>query len=845
MKMMKNNNKKFIITLSKNCLKADRGRNRIAVLAIILTAVLFMALTTVLEGAQISMKEHMLRQAGTKFMVSIKNLTKEEAYDLLSNPKFAVSGVERFVASGVNPELSNMQAFVGWIEETAAKYHYIELEQGKYPEKENELAIDTEVLRLLGLPEETGSKFTLKYNVGNYTLEKEMTVCGFWEGKPYEQSTTILVSQDFVEHALEKYDGIYRDLAEKSYDVRGSFPKDKNIKENLDELVRDLGYNPHAKRGEEGFLIHHINPVYEMRSLNNSVQTYIYGGIGVLLILFAGYLIIYNIFKISVEKDIRLYGQLKTIGTSPRQIRYMVSRQGMVLSLVGIPIGLFAGWLLGNLLLPPVMANTTAGESLFIVPSLWVWIISGLFTLITVKISLDRPGKIAGRISPVEALKYHGVQKGRKKQKKGGTSGHRILSMAVSNLTRNKGRTVLVILSVSLSSILLNSVLNYTGSMDQETYVRRDAVTDFDVRSANFLKFLPGDNNNAVLQAKEAEELEHMEGVTDFARSYCYMLPEEELTEEREDLGKVLSVNGKETPSNIYEYDRGRMLYGYSENAFSNVKIIEGSIDYDKLCQENYVVISGFLSDRGEYYYETQEFHAGDVIEVEIAGEKKEYTVMAVVGASNALNMSYSAGGYEAIVFSEPVFLHMFPEMGNPIHCLFNAQEGKFDQVNALVESFAKQRGLSLVTRLSAEADFKEMQNTYRMVGIIISLILGFIGVLNLVNVILTGVIARQREFASMRSIGMTKIQLRKLMVYEGIIYAVVSGVIGITISAILSLTMVKNLSVNIWYMKYHFTIFSAVFVLCISVVLSACISAGTDQMWNKGSIVEQLRQAE
>ena len=133
---------------------------------------------------------------------------------------------------------------------------------------------------------------------------------------------------------------------------------------------------------------------------------------------------------------------------------------------------------------------------------------------------------------------------------------------------------MLVILSVSLSSILLNSVLNYTGSMDQETYVRRDAVTDFDVRSANFLKFLPGDNNNAVLQAKEAEELEHMEGVTDFARSYCYMLPEEELTEEREDLGKVLSVNGKETPSNIYEYDRGRMLYGYSENAFSNVKII-------------------------------------------------------------------------------------------------------------------------------------------------------------------------------------------------------------------------------------------------------------------------------
>lgn len=844
MKMMENNNKKFIKTLSVNCLKADRVRNRIAVLAIILTAVLFMALTTVLQGAQISMEEQMLRQAGTKFMVSIKNLTKEEAYKLLSNSRFAVSGVERFAANAVNPELNNMQAIVGWMDETAAKYHFIELEQGKYPEKENELACDTEVLRLFGLPEKTGSKFMLKYNVGNYTLEKEMTICGFWEGMKYEQDATLLVSQDFVEHALENYDGIYENLAKTSYDVRGSFPKDDHIKENLDELVREMGYNPDAKRGEEGFLIHHVNPVYEIRSMD-SVQAYIYGGIGVLLILFAGYLIIYNIFKISVEKDIRLYGQLKTIGTSPRQIRYMVTRQGMVLSLVGIPTGLLLGWLLGNLLLPPVMANTNFGEVVFIVPSLWVWIISGLFTLVTVKISCNRPGKLAGRISPVEALKYHGPQMGRKKQKKGGVSCHRILSMAISNLSRNKGKTVLVVLSVSLSSILLNSVLNYTESMDKETYVRRDAVTDFDVRNSNYFKLSGQDTNTITVQAKTAEELEHTQGVKDFASSYCYMLPEEKVTEEREDLGKVLSVNGKKTSSDINEYDRCRMIYGYSENAFHIVKIIEGSIDYEKLCRENYVVMSGFLSDRGEYNYEAQEFHAGDVIEVEIAGEKQEYTVMAVVGAPNALNMSYSSGGYEAVVFPEPVFLNKFPEMENPIHCLFNAEEGKFDEVNAFVENLAEQRGLSCLTRLTEEASFQEMKNTYSMVGVIVSLLLGFIGILNLINVILTGVIARQREFASMRSIGMTKMQLKKLVVYEGIIYALFSGVIGILVSALLSFTVVKNLSVNTWYMKYHFTVVPAVIVFFIGILLSACISAGTDKIWNKGSIVEQLREAE
>ena len=81
--------------------------------------------------------------------------------------------------------------------------------------------------------------------------------------------------------------------------------------------------------------------------------------VGIIFILVAGYLIIYNIFKISIEKDIRLYGQLKTIGTSPKQIRYMVNRQGLMLSIVGIPIGLILGWLLGNGLLPLVIASTS------------------------------------------------------------------------------------------------------------------------------------------------------------------------------------------------------------------------------------------------------------------------------------------------------------------------------------------------------------------------------------------------------------------------------------------------------------------------------------------------------
>ena len=95
---------------------------------------------------------------------------------------------------------------------------------------------------------------------------------------------------------------------------------------------------------------------------------------------------------------------------------------------------------------------------------------------------------------------------------------------------------------------------------------------------------------------------------------------------------------------------------------------------------------------------------------------------------------------------------------------------------------------LSVQTRLTAEEEFKEFQDMYRMVGLVSSLILGGIGILNLINMILTGVIARQKEFASMRSIGMTKKQLRKMIVYEGMYYAVLAGVVGIAASGVLSL---------------------------------------------------------
>lgn len=832
MNILVNNNRSYIKFLAKSCMRANRGRNVIAGAAVILTGLLFTALATVFAGSEITMRNQMLRQSGSRFMVSLKYLTKEDVGRLKESGVFSVMGVERYVGNAVNEELAGMNAAVGWVDETAAAYSFKELTGGNYPTAADEIACDTEVLRLLGLPPETGTTFVLKYTVGEKLLEKTMTVCGVFPGMKYGQSASLLVSEQFVEEALPEYEGVYEKLRALSYDVRGSFSNESRIEEKLKEVVRMLGYDPDAARGESGFLIHHVSPAFEIRE-EDGKERLLYYGTGTFLILLAGYLIIYNIFKISVDRDIRLYGQLKTVGMSPRQIRCMVKRQGLLLAAAGIPAGLVLGWLTGNGLLPLMMASTSYQDISFIVPPVPAWLLSGLFTLATVLISCGRPGRIAGKIAPVEALRYSGAAVYRRKRKRGKESRFRIFSMACANMGRNRGKTALVVLSISLCSVLLNSVLNYTGSMDMEAYVRRSVISDFDVRSLDYLKS-SAESDKKVVPAAAVSLLQELAGVERFSKVYCNMLPEGELTDRQEDLGKVLTVRrgGEET-----EAERERMLLGYDENACSRARLIEGSIDYALLCTGDYVLVEGFLSDGGEYLSYANEFHAGDVIQVEIAGAVETYTVMAVVGGADGLNMSYSKGGYEALVFAEPVFLEKFPAMQTPVHCLFDASSDSFADVNAAVSAVAKQRGLSVVSRLTAEEEFREMRRTRSMSGLIVSLILGVIGVLNLVNVIMTGVIARKTEFLTMQSIGMSRRQLRRLVVYEGAVCAVLAGLIGIAVSSVLSVTLVKGLVSDIWYMRYHFTVLPAAVVSAVCILLSASVSALTDILWNKSGV--------
>ena len=157
-----------------------------------------------------------------------------------------------------------------------------------------------------------------------------------------------------------------------------------------------------------------------------------------LLIIFTGYLIIYNVFQISVTNDIRFYGLLKTIGTTPRQLRRIIRQQALTLSLAGIPLGLVLGWLIGGQLTPVIVRQVNGVSNVVSMDP----IILRLHPVFPGDRSslLPQAGKMAARVSPIEAVRYTegGNLKRRAKRRAKGVS---LFSMAWANLGRSRGKT--------------------------------------------------------------------------------------------------------------------------------------------------------------------------------------------------------------------------------------------------------------------------------------------------------------------------------------------------------------------------------------------------------------------
>lgn len=858
--MLKVDNKKAIANLSKKSLKAGKMRNWVAVIAIALTAALFMAVFTIGGSILTTMQESTMRQVGTSAHAGFKFLTEQQYETLCQDPKIKDISYNIIVGFGENPELNKTYTEIRYTEPKAAEWSFAMPTVGRLPEKGLEIAASTAVLDALGVPHQLGAEVPLTFTANGVTYNEKFILCGYYEQDIAVNANEAFISREYCDKVAPVLQvPLYeQDMPDSSY-MAGSinptfwFDNSWNLEQKVADLKERCGFDENVNDG--------VNWAYAAADID--WQFILFAAAALLLILLSGYLIIYNIFYISVSEDIRFYGLLKTVGTTGRQLKKIVRRQALYLCLIGIPVGLAAGWLLGGFLMPLIMQITNIGKTETVSANPLLFVGAALFSLVTVWVSCLRPCRLAAKVSPVEAVRYTNVRpssrknKNHENNKKKNRKSRRVtaFSMAFANLQRDKKKTAAVVLSLCLSMILLNSTYSLVNGFDMDMYLKEKMLTDFMVCDASVsnpysqVAVLDGVSDSVL------SEIENLQGLTGMGS--VYMQESRHLFNSDQAYKRALEITDREdkngTLRHPYVDENIRLLkeeksmyshiYGVDEYLWSKLQLAADTpLDAEKFKSGDYVIVSSFWDNGDGRYYDV-----GDKVKIDFGGgESKEYTVLAVGDIPYAVGPQH--GHMLDIYFTLPAdeYLRQIGKT-NPLTTSFDVEESCVDQTEAWLKDYCEntEPNLSYLSRAIFVEEFKKTQMTFSVVGGLLSLILGLIGILNFINAVVTSILARRREFAILQSVGMSGRQLKKMLIAEGLCYAVITVIFGLGFGSVISYLAVKLISAGMWFFVYRFTFLPLLLCLAVLLFFAAAVPITAYRILAKQSIVERLRTIE
>lgn len=850
--MLKVNSKKAIRRLSNRSFKANVSRNIIAVTAIALTAILFTALFTVGSGMIENIQRQTMRQAGGDGMAYLKYITDEQYDDIKDHPLIDRISYNRMICDEViSNELLKRHAEIYYMNDVGIELGFCTPAHGRKPEKENEIIMDTRAMKMLGLPEEIGAPVTFKMKIHNGEIvERNFVLSGWWEADPtFEMASIMAVSKAYMDaHKDELYNSYYE-----NYEMTGvvnSYVMFKNsfgLESKLERIITESGYS--MDETAPNFVASNVNWSYMSSNFSLDIPTVMAVITAILLIIFTGYLIIYNIFQISVIKDIRFYGLLKTIGTTGRQVKKIIRRQAFILSCIGIPIGLIAGYFIGTAVVPLIMNQSSyAGASFTTSANPLIFIGSTIFAFVTVAISTAKPGRIAAGVSPVEAVRYTDNANTKKKNRK--SRGAKIGGMAAANLGRNKRRTILVVISMSLSLVMFNTIYTMSLGFDMDKFLSTFVETDYLVSHANLGNYsYSGDTDTVTESMISAIEMQNGFKVggrffADIRDAECFRV----------------KPNGSGTHYlRVNEDDNGNYfcaVYGLEDFPLSNLKVLEGEIDYEKLKTGKYILEGVQTDDNHNPIWETSHYNIGDTItlcnnrgdgETMSDNEYTEYNyeVLAKVEVNTFTNSCRTGFDYSYYLPAE-VYKTMVQNPGTMSY-VYNVEDGMEPAMDAFLKNYTENAEpvMAYSSKQTKANEFKGLQNTVLIVGGVLSLIIGLIGVLNFINSMLTSILTRKREFAMLQSIGMTSKQLRKMLIAEGLIYTASSGAVSLALGAGVSALLANTVAKSLWFFTYQFTLLPLIVTIPILLIIGILLPIPVLKSVEKQSVVERLRETE
>lgn len=767
-------------------------------------------------------------------------LSEELGYSYLPNPKNVEETPIVNVISMNDKFIENMS---------------VKLKEGRLPENDTELAISTRI----------NEKFNTNYKVGDtITLNINETEQNMENGIPKTYKIVGIIERPIL--AIESYDVDWFTAITKMQNVNKKAniaalynkPKDyikntENINnmtktENNEDGVSFSGLSNKYKSYKYNLMVNKELLAYEGASLDDETLKTIYG-LGAFIIgivLVSSVFVIRNGFEISITERLKQYGMLSSIGATKKQIKKSVYFEGFILGLIGIPLGIISGvfaiYILVNVV-NYILKDYISEGTLLTYSMSWTAIAISVFvSIITIWLSCKKSAKKASKVSPIEAIRNSEDVKLKAKKVKCPKIITKIFKtggeIAYKNLKRSKKKYRTTVISIIVSIVIfisISSFIQYGFKMSEAYYTEMNY---------NYMVFMQEneDNKEELKKYKILEDISKLPDVGEYSINKSNVLTMNMDEKHKSELTEY----GKEIKERFYNEENGGRIdeinvISLNKEAYERYVSKLGG-DYEKykngaiLIDKNINTNNDGKKIQGNIYT----WKKGDIITGKINDTQYNIEILAKTEEIPAgVNILYNPDAF--IIVSED-FIN---KVGYKTIALYSNSKDAY-KLDEEIKQYKQENNITDNTIQTF--NMEESARAENAVVLVISIFLyGFIGVITLIgitnifNTITTNMNLRKKEFAMLKSIGMTKKEFNRMIRLESIFYGLKSLIVGIPIGIILSYgmyTIFRNNMEMEYVLPYKSIVISIVFV---AVIIGIIMKYSMSKI-NKQNVIETIR---
>lgn len=788
--------------LTQKYLKLNRKRTIVTIIGIILSGAMISAVTTL----GVSFQNFLINneKENDAWEVIYKDISKDDLKYIENNTNVKEYMLTSDLYMAENNYSNEEYIKICAYDDKALEGMGVNLVNGKLPTNSDEIVLSRTFFDGKDNEPKIGDSINLEYGSFDYNSNfikegsKTYKITGIIERPNFEKSGDYFTSGITK---LEDSNNI------STYNIGVITKNPKNIFEESVENAEKLD-SYKGQDIEEKIQFNHGLLSYMGVSQDNGFITFLYSICAILLVVISvgAILVIYNAFAISVSERKKQFGMLSSIGATKKQIRKSVLYEGFVIGIIGIPIGIICGilgiWVvlqIVNNLIKPLFTNMSTNLDLVVsVPSI---VIAILVMALTIYISVIVPAIRASRITPIEAIRQSGDIKIKSKKLRTPKFIRKIFGVegdiALKNLKRSKGKYRTTVISLTVSIILFITVSNFVNGMSKQfsgVYYNKDYDFSLNLYSRSESNInVSAEKENIINKIKTQEGIKELITVTQFNNTI--KLPEDKvnkelrkLIEKNEYMKYIFNLDDMEINIKYITYDNNTM-----QKYLKKVGINE--LNNNEAILVNYANQIGTEID-AEYHMTNFKENEQIILQKDYtnSGKDESLSICKVTDEIPQIIDKYYTG--LILVVNNDTFNNIIRNDYITNNILLSVKKDKQDQMRNLLKEILNENTKFSISLSDIASDTSRNKNMMLIIQIFLYgfiILISAVGISNVFNTISTNIALRKREFANLKSVGMTEKGFKKMLNLECIFYGTKSLLYGLPISIFICYLMNKS----------------------------------------------------